>query len=226
MSNSIDLDHLIAQLVQATAQLLARAQKKLRQIQWQDGEANTDSGYSQLARTKFRQAFKKLRNQHPEIQLVECKNPDISFTIRSNSETRTSKVELKSCKANPDDPAVILGSTIGKLDFNMWVIFCRRSLDNQTFEFRYGRYFRGIFDSPTKLFQDRTPRPRMSWDGYQRVNEPPNLEKLDEASGWIKKYAEAAINRISGKYPVKYSWQDDLVKEIIKIAIEKGITGE
>ncbi|APB33359.1 hypothetical protein GlitD10_1039 [Gloeomargarita lithophora Alchichica-D10] len=135
-------------------------------------------------------------------------------------------IELKSCKANPIRPTVIPGSTIATLDLNMWVIFCRRSSNNQNFEFRYGRYFRGIFDSPTVLFQDRTPRPRINWDGYQSVNEAPKLEKMDASSGWVKRYAQAAVNRISREHPVNYSWQDDLVKEIIKIAREKGITGE
>ncbi len=108
----------------------------------------------------------------------------------------------------------------------MWVIFCRRSPENQSFEFRYGRYFRGIFDSHLILFQDRSPRPRILWDSYQPINEAPNTERLNGSSGWIKKYAEAAINRISGQYKVIYSWQDNLVREILKTARKRGISGE
>lgn len=108
----------------------------------------------------------------------------------------------------------------------MWVIFCRRSPENQSFEFRYGRYFRGIFDNPIILFQDRSPHPRILWDGYQPINEAPNMEKLNVSNAWIKKYAEAAINRILGKYTVVHSWQDNLVREILKTARKRGINEE
>ncbi|WP_071453953.1 hypothetical protein [Gloeomargarita lithophora] len=92
MSNSIDLDHLIAQLVQRTVQLLECSQEELRQIQWQDGEANTDSGYSQLAQEKFQEVFNQLAGENPGIRLEKCASPDVSFSIRSNSSLLTGKI--------------------------------------------------------------------------------------------------------------------------------------
>lgn len=222
-----DLEKLLAKIVQRTAQLLQSAQVELAQISWQDGETNTDSGYSKLARLKFRQAFGELFQECSSIQLIDLKEPDISYTISSGASSLSGKIELKSCKSNSSKPPIIPGSTIANLDWNMWVIFCKRTPDNSVFDFRYGRYFLGIDTKPTELFQDRTPRPRISWNGYQPINEPPKVDDLANSTDWIKKYAQAAVNRISGEYgDVDHSWQDELVKEIIKIAREKGITGK
>ncbi len=90
MSNGIDLDHLLAQLIKRTAQLLQNSQAELRQITWQDGEANTDSGFSQLARSKFRQAFTELSSQYPGTQLVHLAKPDI-IAILSDLQTKIQK---------------------------------------------------------------------------------------------------------------------------------------
>lgn len=105
----------------------------------------------------------------------------------------------------------------------MWVIFCRRSLDNSRFEFRYGRYYLGITLGETDLFQDRSPRPRLSWNKYQGIDESPKTGLISNDKEWVKRYARAAINRISRG---RKSWQDDLVREIIRIAILENISLE
>lgn len=220
------IEQLIANLVWRTAKLLQSAQNELSEVNWQDGESNTDSGYSMVARRKFAEAFDELVKDQTNIKLVSNKAPDITYRMLINGEELVGKIELKSCKSDSKDVGVIPGSTIRDLDWNVWVIFCRRSSDNKNFEFRYGRYFLGIDIKPTELFQDRSPRPRISWNKYQLLDEEPKLGKLNQDDDWIKKYAQAAVNRISGEYNVDSSWQDTLVREIIKIARERQITGE
>jgi hypothetical protein len=215
----VDLQ-LLPQLVQKTTQLLELAVDELLRIKWTDSEANTDSGYSRLACEKFQEAFHL--SDCKNIMIMEIKPPDIQITF-SNIENANNhfkrKIELKSCK----DSGVIPGSTISKLDFNTWVIFCRRSSNNSKFEFRYGRYYLGINITPEDRFQDRTPRPHLSWNKYQPSTDDPILEKISNDQEWIKKYARAAVNRIRAN---KKSWQDDLVREIIKIAILENISLE
>lgn len=153
--------------------------------------------------------------------IVEIKPPDIQITFSDENVNNhfKRKIELKSCK----ESGVIPGSTISKLDFNTWVIFCRRSSNNSKFGFRYGRYYLGINITPEDRFQDRTPRPHLSWNKYQLSTDDPILEKISNDQEWIKKYARAAINRIRAN---KKSWQDDLVREMIKIAILENISLE
>jgi len=102
-----------------------------------------------------------------------------------------------------------------------------RSANNSKFVFRYGRYYLGINVIPEERFQDRTPRPHLSWKKYQPSTDDPILEQITNDQKWIKKYASAAINRVqTNKKSCKKSWQDDLVREIIKIAILENISLE
>ena len=220
---------LLPLLVQKTTQLLEAADDHLLQIQWSDSEANTDSGFSRLACQKFEEAF--YQSNCRNINILEIKIPDIqiTFTDDENNEFRR-KIELKSCKGKKGKSSgVILGSTIRGLDLNTWVIFCRRSLDNSSFELRYGRYFLGIPPEKIGLFQDRTPRPRIVWKNYQQASESPNTKLIEHDKDWIKTYAKAAIDRLFRKVTdkkIKDSWQDDLVREIIRIAILENISLE
>ncbi|NJL89754.1 MAG: hypothetical protein HC916_08125 [Coleofasciculaceae cyanobacterium SM2_1_6] len=204
----IDLQ-LLPLLVQQTTQLLEAASDQLSQIQWTDSEANTDSGFSKLACQKFEEAFHQ--SDCLNIRLLETKTPDIQIIFIDDQDSQfRKKIELKSCKNSKSRVAgIIPGSTISKLDLNTWVIFCRRSLNNSKFEFRYGRYYLGITLGETDLFQDRSPRPRLSWDKYQRTDEIPKVELIVKDKEWVKRYARAAINRI---FRGSKSWQDDLVR--------------
>lgn len=215
----IDLQ-LLPLLVQKTTQLLEVADDHLLQIQWSDSEANTDSGFSRLACQKFEEAFHQ--SDCKNIRILGIKPPDIKITFIDNENNEFGrKIELKSCKESSKS---IRGSTIRKLDLNMWVIFCRRSSDNLRFEFRYGRYYLGIPPGELGLFQDRTPRPRIFWDKYQHISESPQTNLVINDEDWIKTHARAAVNRLFRK--CTYSWQDDLVREIIRIAILENISLE
>lgn len=219
----IDLQ-LLPLLVQKTTQLLAVASDQLSQIKWTDGEANTDSGFSSLACQKFEEAFYHTDCQNIKLSGIKVPDIQIIFTDNENNEFRR-KIELKSCKENKGKGSrIIPGSTISKLDLNMWVIFCRRSSNGSRFEFRYGRYYLGITLGETDLFQDRSPRPRLSWDKYQHINENPRTELISHNKAWIKRYARAAVDRLFKQ--CTYSWQDDLVREIIKIVISENISLE
>ena len=136
----------------------------------------------------------------------------------------------KSCKGKKGKSSgIIPGSTIKGLDLNIWVIFCRRSPDNSCFEFRYGRYYLGIPPGEIGLFQDRSPRPRITWKNYQQASESPNTKLIKHDEDWIKAYAKAAIDRLFREVKdkkFKDSWQDDLVREIIRIAILENISLE
>jgi len=182
-----------------------------------------------LACQKFEEVF--YQSNRRNINILETKIPDIQITFNDdeNNEFRR-KIELKSCKGKKGkDSGVIPGSTIKSLDLNTWVIFCRRSSDNSSFEFRYGRYFLGIPPGEIGLFQDRTPRPRLIWKNYQQASESPNTELIEHDKSWIRAYAEAAFERVfeeGSDKKRKGSWQDDLVREIIRKAILENISLE
>ena len=64
------------------------------------------------------------------------------------------------------------------------------------------------------LLQDRSPRPQLNFQNFQDPTESPKKEKREETPDWIPHYANAAINRVLNQKD--YSWQDDLIKKIIK----------
>jgi hypothetical protein len=205
-------------LVKETAFLLQESQEELKKITWSKGEANIDLDFSKLAAQKCQEAFKSIHNDNefPFLQL-STNTPDIklSFSTKINNENMVyeRKIELKSGESN-----IIPGSTIKNLDFNIWVIFVLRQNKNTNFSFRYGRYYKGVDIENTALFQDRTPRPRLKWDKYQSIKEEPDIMLVEQNIYWIENYAKAALNRLSANYQdkIKYSWQDDLIKLIIK----------
>ena len=104
------------------------------------------------------------------------------------------------------------------LDPNMWTIICRRDIPNDDIEVRYGRYYLGMNVSSHEKFQDRSPRPTLNFFQFQDQTEQPIMEKTTLSSSFWKTYANSAITRILE--PQNHSWQDDLVKEIIRIVLE------
>jgi hypothetical protein len=206
----------IMPLAQKTAQLLSTKTMQLSQIQWTDGEANTDSGFSDLACETCKEAWSQLRPNYPQYTnvLLDAIRPDINLTFSENSRILAKgKIELKSTKTKS---GLMPGSTIGKLDMNEAVIFCLRNEANSAFEFRYGQYYNCIGESLYDMFQDRTPRPALN---FQKMTSPdvPLFYIEKEKSAWIPHYAECAMRRIQD--PKYKSWQDDLTKEILKIYI-------
>ena len=105
-----------------------------------------------------------------------------------------------------------------KIDPNIWTIFCKRDPKKNTFEIRYGRYFNGMSFSRYEKFQERSPRPSLSFNKFQKFDEEPNIAKTKSISNFWERYAESAIERVLN--PLNHSWQDDLVKAIVKKVIK------
>lgn len=215
---------LMAELTRETGRKLEHSQSDLQKCKWTEGESNTDTDFSKLAGEKMKQVFEEIINYNSIFNnkiTIEINSPDIkiSFKLSEYNTPIKRKVELKSVYSETGNNAIIPGSTIGKLDINTWVIFVLRKNNNQDFEIRYGRYYKGIKITETELFQDRTPRPKILWSNYQKIEEKPDNTILQKDKKWIKKYAEAAVHRIINDVN-NSSWQDDLVTEIIKIVLD------
>ncbi|WP_017292499.1 hypothetical protein [Geminocystis herdmanii] len=218
---------LMPQLTRETAKKLQESQLDLRQCKWAEGESNIDTDFSKLAGEKAKESFQKMIKLNPIFNQkinIEISNPDIKINFKL-SEYQTSikrKIELKSGYTVKENDVIILGSTIGKLDINIWLIFVLRKNNNEDFEVRYGRYYKGIKVTENELFQDRTPRPKISFNEYQTVEELPDTQLMEKDEAWINKYAESAVYRIinESKSSKNYSWQDDLVIEILRIVLK------
>lgn len=200
-------------LTQETCRLLNNEQEALSEISWTSNEANLDKDFSELAKKCCETAFSKIV-QVNALEL-EVNTPDLELTFRARDRVIQKKIELKSTKSLR---GVSLGSTILGLNPNMWTIFCLRHPNSEWFKVRYGRYHLGIEFSDSEKFQDRSPRPRIDFFKYQIPEEAPKSEAstLGEEDIWGM-YAKCAINRIEN--PSSYSWQDSLVKEIIRMVV-------
>lgn len=196
-------------LVQKTCKILNNSTIELMKLNWHKGESNTDIDFSNFAKNCCMQAFDQLDIRH-NIQL-EIEVPDLNLTLFNKTENFKKKIELKSTRSKD---ALLPGSTIRTLDLNMWTIICLRSLSDNRCEVRYGRYHLGMISNAHDTFQDRTPRPKISFNGYQKPNEKPLMDMQNMENAYWERYAECAINRVIE--PIAHSWQDDLVKEIIK----------
>lgn len=207
-------------LAQKTAQLLDHAADELAKIKWADSEANLDSGFSQLASQKCKDAFASLAF-NKNLVLLSVENPDLRLQFHLDGHLYQRDIELKSGKNRGKQDCSIPGSTFGGLDLNKWVIFCLKDNANQKCHIRYGRYYLGMNRGEYERFQDRTPRPHLTWSQYQEPNSPPIMEKVnneEKENNWIKTFARAAVNRVLEPEKTSHSWQDDLVEEIILIA--------
>ena len=71
-----------------------------------------------------------------------------------------------------------------KLDPNIWTIMCKRDPNKKTFEIRYGRYFNGMSFSRYEKFQERSPRPSLSFNKFQKFDEEPNITKTKSISNF------------------------------------------
>jgi hypothetical protein len=208
-------------LTQRTGQLLQMDQEGLRQIQWSDGEANTDTGFSRLACECCLEAWEHIQKDYPEYKdlTLSTKAPDIHVSLLKDSTVvATGKIELKSGKN-----VLIPGSTIGNLDINEPVIFCLRNELAGRFHIRYSQYYSCIGESNTDMFQDRTPRPHVNFQKMLDVGTMVDYIHKDKAD-WVDHYANCAVLRTKSKKPYR-SWQDSLSEKIMKIAVESFIKG-
>lgn len=207
-------------LTQRTAQILDTKKDELRNIQWTDGESNTDSGFSKLGCLCCEEAWNDIKEKFPEYNDLSLRFqiPDINISILKESVIIASgKIELKSGKGK----GCIPGSTIGNLNINEPVIFCLRneSESESLFTFRYSQYYNCIGETNTDMFQDRTPRPHVNFKNMIDISIP--IEYIHkEKSDWVEHYASCALLRTKVKKPYK-SWQDYLTDKIIELFIKE-----
>ncbi len=200
------IEALMPKLTQYTCKKLEQNKTDLENVTWSSNESNLDKGFSEIAKKCCEEAFKEC-NLRMNLKLeVEPKDLELLFT--ENQVKIKKKIELKSSKKKNK----FKGSTILKLDENIWTILCNR--ENKNFEFKYGRYFLGMKRSPFDLFQDRSPRPDLIFDNYQSSNEEPKTKRNTKDNFSSKHYAQCAINRILN--PKMKSWQDAIILEVIK----------
>jgi len=203
-------------LTQRAAQIINTQQSELAAISWNDGEANTDSGFSKLACKACKEAWGQIQSNYLEYEniSIECDKPDLSIKFyKDDAFIMERKIELKSCKGK-----VLIGSTIRNLDINQPVIFCLRNEVGKPFEIRYSQYHTCMGESDTDLFQDRTPRPGISFDKMKEIGTTCDYihkEKTD----WVEHYAECALKRINRS--IDSSWQDKLTVLIITKFIQE-----
>ena len=60
-------------------------------------------------------------------------------------------------------------------------------------------------------------RPSINFNRFQKIDEEPITALTNKSNAFWKSYAESALTRVLD--PQQHSWQDDLVKEIIKIVL-------
>ena len=72
--------------------------------------------------------------------------------------------------------------------------------------------------SSHEKFQDRSPRPSINFNKFQKFDEEPNTTRTKSITNFWENYAESALERVLN--PLNHSWQDDLVKAIIRKVIK------
>ena len=210
--NYID-NTILPRLCWETCKKLDSANDELLNISWHSGESNTDIPFSNLAKKYCLISFSEI-NKDQKLK-IEIGVPDLNIKFKHNNKTYEKKIELKSSKNTNSIP----GSMIRSLDPNIWTIFCFRDEINKKFEVRYGRYFKGLQPSKFEKFQDRSPRPSLNFKNFQKSSEKPDIEEIDDfTDNFWKHYANCAINRVLE--PQSHSWQDDMVKEIIRLVLK------
>lgn len=220
---------LVYELAYETAFLLQKAQSKLKEIKWSDGESNTDREYSELACKYCRKAWLQMRKKYENYRkvVIKCNPPDIDLTFTLNKISIKKHIELKSSKVK-----LLPGSTINTLNVNQPLIFCLRpnyqNLDNGDvkpfYHIRYSKYYHAIGKTDFDKFQDRTPRPYVN---FARMFES-DIEFIKEGDitsdteSWIEHYSKCALNRLNDTCK-KSSWQDDMIICIKKRILEEFV---
>ena len=201
--------------IQTTKNLNER-QDKLENITWNNGEANLDTEYSELACDCCVMAWETIKTKYPEYSEIKitCIKPDINITFTySDGRKSTDKIELKSSKSKK-----MPGSTIKKLDINQTLIYCLRpSMASEPYKIRCSQYYSAMGESEHDLFQDRTPRPFINFEKMNEVDSATPFVSKDKDL-WIEHYATCALKRIEETTTCQKSWQDDMIK-IIKTKI-------
>ena len=206
-------------LAKFTAGRLAARQEDLASCKWTDGESNLDSYFSRLACACTEDSWTDVLQQFPELVgfTIVANGPDIHIAFFKDGvkvPTLHDKIELKSSTS-----PVLPGSTIGKLDINQPLIYCHRPKQAVgLYDIRYGQYHTAMGESEFDLFQDRTPRPPLSFNKLTL----PSMESTychKKNDSWIDHYGKCAVRRVT-QAPPKASWQDALVKNILLEALQ------
>lgn len=198
-----------------TTKKLNKRQDKLKNIKWNDGESNIDTGYSILACECCIIAWDEMKKNYQECSEVDiiCEIPDINITFiyPNGIKTTKQKIELKSSKSKK-----MPGSTINKLDINQTLIYCLRpSIASDPYIVRCSQYHNSMGECDTDLFQDRTPRPFINFEKMSDVdNIVPFITK--DKKDWIEHYAKCALKRVEETTMCQKSWQDDMIKILKK----------
>ena len=208
-------NEILLELAVETTRILIGKQEQLQQCKWTDGESNTDTDFSKLACKCAEEAWLCVKQRHPlEHITMTASIPDINCTFSKNGNPiKVNKIELKSSKG-----LVMPGSTIGKLDINQPMIYCLRpkNADNP-YELKCGQYHTAMGESDIDLFQDRTPRPKLS---FAKLHPTYSNKKQD---AWIPHYGKCAVNRLNHS---PTSWQDQLTQSILYEALQNIETME
>lgn len=218
---------ILYELAYETASLLQKGQSKLKNIKWSDGEANTDTEYSELACNYCKKAWLQMRKKYDKYKkvIIKCSPPDIDIIFTLNKISITRHIELKSSKVK-----LLLGSTINRLNVNQPLIFCLRPSNNEIkdgvksfYYIRYSKYYHAIGKTDFDKFQDRTPRPYVN---FTRMFEPDTdfikEDDINDTDSWIEHYSQCALNRLNDACK-KSSWQDDMVDCIKRKILEEFI---
>jgi len=205
-----------------TTKLISGMQDTLRGIIWNDGEANIDTEYSDLACKCCMAAWGTIQERYPQYNqtAISCVKPDINITFTyPEGTTLKEKIELKSSKSKK-----MPGSTIQKLDINQSLIYCLRpSVPLELYKFRCSQYYSAMGGTETDLFQDRTPRPVINFDIMRGVDDIAPFSEKDKGD-WVRHYAKCGLHRIDGSTVCRPSWQDDMVKIMKEKIIEDYIS--
>jgi len=218
---------LLLELAGLTTSILNEKQKDLQQCKWTDGESNLDTDFSKLACECAQEAWICVKQHYPILGTITmvAKIPDINCTFSKNEKTievPKKKLELKSSKSDST-----FGSTLLGLDINQPLIYCRRpKIVDGHYEIRCGQYYTAMRKTDHDLFQDRSPRPKLTFD---KLSPSSHMEGIiyseQKKDGWIEHYAKCAVNR-SLPNKVSCAWQDDLTKSILYEAIQNIETME
>lgn len=228
-SKKIFLGHTMLSLAQSVTNRLFLEQEGISRITWTNGESNLDSEYSALACRYAEEEWSKIRKECSIFENVEMKasHPDITcrfFDKEQNSPLcPPQKIELKS-SMNTSLP----GSTSRNLDVSIPIIYClrpsnKKQRSSNIFHFECGQYIdsmleRGEYD----MFQDRSPRPRISFTSLQNVSHKGFKDARFPFDDYLLHLATCSLKRIHSSHRkcVKSSWQDSLVENIVQLLLK------
>jgi hypothetical protein len=222
LDNSKITGDIVYELGIETAKLLRTKQHELSRLKWQDGEANTDTEYSNLACQCCQYAWEHvLKGKYPEYKDIDitCIIPDINITfVYPDGSEFCFKIELKSTKSD-----TLPGSTILNLDINQPLIVVKRPSKNPgLYQFKYGQYYTAVKQTDLDTFQDRSPRPKVTFSQMSDLDDYDSYEVKENMTTYVmcKYYAKCAINRVNCD---KQSWQDIMTKEIMEKAVAEKL---